>query len=1316
MSEALPPTGATVAYGDFARYVREIGLSPTVKQLVTSISGNDKIYDDLAKTGLNDFEIANDFFELEKLDPTFIQTEGRQGLDLRESARLLADDLGLNYGQLQEEQGFDTADFLGFFTKGRRPSVGEAITETVGRAAVTGGGMAAGAGTGATLGMLTGPFATFAVPIFTVTGAIVGGVGAEKAKEQIFPQEPIIEPGMRPLMVGGETLLETIFATPLLRGGKVLQDFAYDKIGDEFKNRGFFADRLRETAAGRSFNIVKSEAFRQSDKINAIDPNRLQRYIEKTAKEDPVLFAYLRSYQRNPKSTIAAEILTGLGAASGATVAEIVAPGDQGVRGAFEIGAAAPLSYISLFPYFRVAKDYATEKLEKFRGTMAEEEQERRVGVTLLDFIENLGDDPQEFIDAVNTGAFQRAVADTLEAHDRNYGDLSQDQIADLPTTTRMLASLSSNDLKSNVSLDILEDAIKKKIPEANRELKVAYTQQTQRLRELLAALTAAGDNADALSVAGLAREKLFRETVNARLDQAINDQRRIVDQFGDATMNPAARREAGKKLDAVMDAAFKDIRKQQNALYEAIPANIFMGQKNLLKAIKTLDEQLPPEARGEILPSVALATEKKFADIARKQKLTNEIQELEEDLVLLRSERPIFDQRLSKAQQDALTEKYGQSSFSNSQIQKEVKERLAAANKASDELGSVDDTPITRRQLSGYRTIMLDKAREAGAAGKRNEAIIYSTLAKGIEDDFADLDTIEQLNDIGAVDMAQLNSKLSAASAFTRAFKDTFERSFPNKLQRERRTGELVINPELLYKEIVRGSGDEQDIIFEQIGDAVTFLQRSLVDPGTGRLDPAAEESLIKATEERSATISDAYESIFRTLARSKIVKVTGDEPEIDLPALRRFLDQNATMLDRIPNLRRDLENAETARVALIKAREDLQKGEAEFFASRLFKEVTGLRPDQAIDTTLGVRETDPRKAFFDLLDNLRVTGLRLDANITEDQIEDRLKRSILSWARGKSIGLRPGEGFGETADAMFEAAADTPDFRKMYTALFSGQSGSPSLMSILSRGGPKGQKPLFSSLERSNLEKILKRGIELQRPILDTTGEVVEEVTPDIDLLTGLLIKLSGSKIGSALARFIPGRGQGLIEAGAGVRFLEKALAPVPTGAVDDILLKAVRDPEFMRYILDKGVVARAAGEGAKDLPGVSRKQQAKEIKRLKAYLLPILGSGIQEVLSETEEEILQGQLRPFEEEAQRSQRVVPPDAVPPPYIPAMEGVQPVAPPIAPPVSAAMSVPAPTAPNTQLRQRFAALYPDDPISPLIEAQGIGTLPQGRV
>lgn len=100
------------------------------------------------------------------------------------------------------------------------------------------------------------------------------------------------------------------------------------------------------------------------------------------------------------------------------------------------------------------------------------------------------------------------------------------------------------------------------------------------------------------------------------------------------------------------------------------------------------------------------------------------------------------------------------------------------------------------------------------------------------------------------------------------------------------------------------------------------------------------------------------------------------------------------------------------------------------------------------------------------------------------------------------------------------------------------------------------------------------MKRGIELQRTVLNPRfKDVVEEVAPDVNLLTGLLIKLSGSQIGSSLARFIPGRGQGLIEAGAGVRFLEKMLAPIPSNAVDEILLRAAKEPEFMRYILNTG-----------------------------------------------------------------------------------------------------------------------------------------------
>ena len=60
------------------------------------------------------------------------------------------------------------------------------------------------------------------------------------------------------------------------------------------------------------------------------------------------------------------------------------------------------------------------------------------------------------------------------------------------------------------------------------------------------------------------------------------------------------------------------------------------------------------------------------------------------------------------------------------------------------------------------------------------------------------------------------------------------------------------------------------------------------------------------------------------------------------------------------------------------------------------------------------------------------------------------------------------------------------------------------------------------------------------------------------------------------------------------------------------------------------------------------------------------------------------------------------------------------PVAPPIAGPAPAALTPqtpPAtarpPAAPDPTIRQRYAALYPNDPVSSLIEQQGIASLPQ---
>ena len=1312
MAETLPPPDPTIAYGDFASAVRQFGLSPTVKAYVTEISGNEKIYDDLASQGLSDFVIANDFFKLDGIDPTsFIEGERREGLSLEDSARLLSQDMNIDFSALRKEQDVSVPDFLEFFTKGRRLEGLDLALETAGRGTVSGGSIAGGAGTGALIGMAVP--VPGAGPIFSILGAIGGAFAGEKIKEEIFPQEPIIVPGSREKMVFGETLIEALMGTSLLKAGREASGFVFDKVGDEFKNRGFFADRLREAALARNYNVVKTEAFRPSGATPALGVVPTERYIERIAKEDPVLFAYLRAYQKNPKATIAAEAAGGLGAATGAFFAEQEFPGDPVMRGVMELGFATPLSYASLFPYFLVAKDRLKGSIDRARGTLTQEEQEKRVGRVLVGFFEEMGEDPQDFITALDNGTFVRSIEDTLAAHDARFADLTEDQIADLPMTTRMLASLDSNDLRENVSLDLLEATIRKKVPFEDQKFVQNYNLQTRRIRDLIAALSTS-ENPDALQVAGDMRLKLFKDTIQARLDQATNDQRRVVDNFGTGASSAAARREAGRKLDSVMEGAFNDIREQQKRLYEQIPEDLFIGQNNLIAAIRKISEELPPEARADVLPKIVRGTEKRFNDMVRKQEIENQIRTLEDDLAIVNE----YDQYGKVGTQPAELKERLEQSYGGfyPRVKKEINSRLATAREASEKLGDIDDTPLNRIQMSKYRSLMLGEARKAGAEGQMEIALLYSRVADAIEDDFADVGTITQLNEISSIEQGKLNAQVGAASAFTKAFKDAFSRSFPNKLQKERRTGEAIINPELLYKEIIRGGTVEQDIKMEQISDAVTFLQRSLVGDTIGgpdfrALSPDEAEAIERTATERLKTMDEAYEDIFRALARSKIVNVRqGEEAQINLPALRSFIDENEQMLDRIPNLKRDLLDAKTARVALNKVLEEEKQGELpEFFISRLFQQVTGDRPDQAIEKLIGSDATRPREQFFDTLGKLRTQGL---FSVPEETVEERLKTAVLSWARGRSLGKRPGEPFGEVTDpallddtaAAFEGVAETPNFLAMYNSLFSTDSGGQSVMSILSRPGPDGQPALFSSVERLNLQKILKRGIELQRTVLNPRfKDVVEEVAPDVNLLTGLLIKLSGSQIGSSLARFIPGRGQGLIEAGAGVRFLEKMLAPIPSNAVDEILLRAAKEPEFMRYILNKGIFEKAAEGTAKKPAGQTILQQVREIKRFRSYLLPIFGNVADEILSESEEEILQGRFEGFEE--QRTERYEP--FAPP---------QPVAPPIPPPVSAAMPAPVPTAPNPQLRQRFAALYPDDPISPLIEAQGIGTLPQGRV
>jgi len=156
---------------------------------------------------------------------------------------------------------------------------------------------------------------------------------------------------------------------------------------------------------------------------------------------------------------------------------------------------------------------------------------------------------------------------------------------------------------------------------------------------------------------------------------------------------------------------------------------------------------------------------------------------------------------------------------------------------------------------------------------------------------------------------------------------------------------------------------------------------------------------------------------------------------------------------------------------------------------------------------------------------------------------------------------------------------------------------------------------------------------------------------------------------------------------------------LNALPVTTINSVLEEAITNPEYLDLLLNKELLQAPTSKLSfgKNLLG---------IRKLNVYFKNALGIPLGETLAEdplTTSEIL-GMERfqsegPFPTEERQAepapQPVAPPQAsAPMPQLPP------------PPPAAA-------APNTQQRQQFAAMFPNDPISSLINQQGIASLPQ---
>ena len=128
--------------------------------------------------------------------------------------------------------------------------------------------------------------------------------------------------------------------------------------------------------------------------------------------------------------------------------------------------------------------------------------------------------------------------------------------------------------------------------------------------------------------------------------------------------------------------------------------------------------------------------------------------------------------------------------------------------------------------------------------------------------------------------------------------------------------------------------------------------------------------------------------------------------------------------------------------------------------------------------------------------------------------------------------------EGVKETIfDRAFQYARnekDVVDFKAFKDYLIKPiVKGQPSVLEILRTSG------VLSGDEALRFSQITNRMITAQKSLPDEATKPIEgPLISGINSFVDLFARLIGSKVGSALANVIPGRGQGIIESAAGVR----------------------------------------------------------------------------------------------------------------------------------------------------------------------------------
>jgi hypothetical protein len=265
-------------------------------------------------------------------------------------------------------------------------------------------------------------------------------------------------------------------------------------------------------------------------------------------------------------------------------------------------------------------------------------------------------------------------------------------------------------------------------------------------------------------------------------------------------------------------------------------------------------------------------------------------------------------------------------------------------------------------------------------------------------------------------------------------------------------------------------------------------------------------------------------------------VQQVTDNQGVVSPRAAKRFMDRNQAVLDRLPDLKKQLSDTK----------------QAQEVADKTTKRM-GTRKASITD------KNKSRAALF--VDG----GIKkvLNSKKPKESISQLVRQAKADKTGGAIKGLKA-----EFIDTMMDSA------QKGKGGVVSGQN-----LDEFIQKNKEVAKELFSSEELSRINQMARTARKVESAL--KTGRSVQEVLDESpDMIVDLVSRIVGANVGAAGAA--GSVGAPIVAAGAGSRFVRSLTNKIPMGRTRDVLTEAILDRDKMRDLLTKV----HSGSKAKDL----------------------------------------------------------------------------------------------------------------------------------